>query len=341
MPALKYRIRGGGTGPTDDLSTFIRDDLFITVPGMGIFGADVNVKCEGLNVGGSIKFKTAVAMIEDLESRGVLARRPDTGPQEIIESSSGNLGVALSVVCAGKGIPFTCVTDPNIAAGNLKLMKAIGANVVVITSRDDNGGFLASRINYIRARLQREPNLVWTNQYANEACKLAHKRWTCPAVLRAFPKVDYLFVGAGSTGTLMGCCEYFREHSPETRVIGVDSVGSVTFTGVSHPRYIPGIGTSRRPELFNGDLPHLLVQIPEADTVRMCREMRDRLGLLLGGSTGTVLAAIKKLQQKIPNDAVVVALSPDLGERYADTVYDDSWVAQKFPTYFAVADTAA
>jgi N-(2-amino-2-carboxyethyl)-L-glutamate synthase len=340
MPALRYRMRGGA-GLTDDLSTFIRDDLFVTVPEMGIFSTDVNIKCEGLTLGGSIKFKTALAMIEDLESRGVLTGAAGGRPQEIIESSSGNLGVALSMVCAGKGIAFTCVTDPNIAASNLELMKAIGANVVVITRRDDNGGFLASRISYIRSRLEKEPHLVWTNQYANEACKLAHKRWTCPAIRRAFPKVDYLFVGAGSTGTLMGCCEYFRENCADTRVVGVDSVGSVTFFGVAHSRYIPGIGTSRRPELFNADLPHLLVQIPEADTVRMCREMRDRVGLLLGGSTGTVLAAVKKLKEKIPADAVVVALSPDLGDRYADTIYNDSWVAKTFPAHFDAAVSTA
>lgn len=333
MPALRYRMRSGA-GSTDDLSTFIRDDLFVTVPEMGIFSTDVNIKLEGMTLGGSIKFKTALAMIEDLESRGVLSAGAGGRPREIIESSSGNLGVALSMICAGKGIAFTCVTDPNIAPSNLELMKAIGANVVVITQRDDNGGFLASRINYIRSRLEREPYLVWTNQYANEACKLAHKRWTCPAILRAFPKVDHLFVGAGSTGTLMGCCEYFREHSAATQVVGVDSVGSVTFFGVACSRYIPGIGTSRRPELFNAELPHMLVQIPEAETVRMCREMRDRVGLLLGGSTGTVLAAIRRLKERIPPGAVVVALSPDLGDRYADSIYADGWVEKKFPACF-------
>jgi len=120
MPALKYRIRGAA-GWTDELSTFIRDDLFITVPGVGIFSTDVNLKFEGLTVGGSIKFKTALAMIEDLEARGLLDAKAGARAPEVIESSSGNLGVALSLVCAGKGIAFTCVTDPNIAAGNLRL----------------------------------------------------------------------------------------------------------------------------------------------------------------------------------------------------------------------------
>jgi cysteine synthase A len=339
MSALKYGIRSAA-GSADDLSAFIRDDLFVRIPAADFFSTDVNLKYEGLNVGGSIKFKTAIAMIEDLESRGALRSEPGSPAKEIIESSSGNLGVALSMVCASKGIAFTCVTDPNIAAANLRLMQAIGARVVMITDRDDNGGFLGSRINYIRRRLQEQPQLVWTNQYANEACKTAHKRWTCPAVLRAFPKVDYLFVGAGSTGTLMGCCEYFRENSPGTRVVGVDSAGSVTFCGVSQPRHIPGIGTSRRPELFNRDLPHLLVQIPEVDTIRMCRDMRDHCGLLLGGSTGTVLAAVRKLGREIAADALVVAISADLGERYADTIYDDAWVAQKFPTYCGTPTSA-
>lgn len=278
-------------------------------------------------------------MIEELEACSALQSEPGCLPKEIIESSSGNLGVALSFVCASKGIRFTCVTDPNAAPTNLRLMTAMGANVVVITHRDENGGFLQSRINYIQSRLQKEPQLIWTNQYANAACKRAHQRWTYPAMLSAFPRIDYLFVG--SSGTLMGCCEYFAEHSPGTQVIGVDSCGSVTFSGVASARHIPGIGSSRRPELFDPALPHRLIQIEETETLRMCRYVRDHYGLLLGGSTGTVLAAVKQMRRDIPAGAVVVALSPDSGERYVDGVYDDAWVAQRFPTYFDTSSSAA
>lgn len=285
----------------------------------------VHLKIETHNPAGSIKYKTALSLISAARKAGLL-----TDISTLIESSSGNLGVALSIICAQQGLPFTCVIDPNISAQNLKIMEALGSRLVQVQTRDANGGYLGSRISYIRRRIERESSVVWLNQYENAANPAAHYRWTAPAIHRAYPEITRLYVGAGTTGTLMGCARYFRDHRPSVAVIGVDSVGSITFGGSPGPRHIPGLGTSSRPGILTPDLPFETRLIGERDAVRMCRWLARTHGYLAGGSTGSVLAALYTDRARITRDDVVVAISPDGGERYLDTVYDDEWVNHRY-----------
>lgn len=302
----------------------ITDDIFLSLPGE-LPGSELFLKIEGLNPAGSIKLKTAVGLVSDAEFRGLI------GPGgRVIESSSGNLGVALSMVCAAKGYQFTCVTDPNASAQNVAAMKALGAQVLVVQERDANGGFLGSRIALIERMVAADPNLLWTNQYGNQANPRIHSVRTAASTMARIGAIDYLFVGAGTTGTLMGCAEYFRRFSPRTRIIAVDTAGSVTFGGPSRTRYIPGLGTSRRPELLQTQMVDEVVLVDERDAVRACRAMARRHGILVGGSTGSVLAAVLQRADSIPEGSRAVALSPDLGDRYLSTVYDDTWVAERF-----------
>jgi len=301
----------------------IRDDDFMhvrDVAGLNRF----YIKVEGFNPGGSIKMKTARSLIEAAER--ALAR---TGDLRLIESTSGNLGVALAVICAAKNYRLTCVTDPNSSAVAVAAMRTIGAEVVVVRRRDKQGGFLGSRIAYIRQRLADDPGLYWPNQYANPSNAAAHERATGPAVLAAFPTVNYLFVGVGTGGTLMGCVNCFRRHSPSTRIIAVDAVGSVSFGSDPATRHVPGLGTSRPPELLDRQAPDEVLLIPEWETVRECRWLARHTGLLGGGSTGTVLAAVRRHASSIAPDETVVAIAPDLGERYLNSVYDDGWVIDR------------
>lgn len=302
----------------------ITDDLFVRIDGV-LPGSELFLKIEGLNLAGSIKIKTAVSLIEDAERRGALV--PGA---RVIESSSGSLGIALALVCAGKGYRFTCVSDPNASAHSTALIRALGAEVVVIEERDGNGGFLGSRLAYLRERLEDEDDLVWLNQYTNPANPEIHARCTAASVLREFGYVDYLFVGAGTTGTLMGCAQYFKRFSPHTEIVAVDAVGSVTFGQAPAPRHIPGIGTSERPALCDPSAVDRVVHIEEADAVRMCRWLARERGLVVGGSTGSVLSAVSQMAVAIPRGKRVVAISPDLGERYLQTVYDDDWVVARF-----------
>jgi hypothetical protein len=174
------------------------------------------------------------------------------------------------------------------------------------------------------------PQLVWLNQYANLANIRAHKERTAKAIHRELGEIDALFVGVGTTGTLMGCLEYFSENSPRTRVVAVDAVGSVTFGGSPAPRFIPGLGTSRRPEIFTDSDAFEKVHIEEIDAIATCRMLAARYGLLVGGSTGTVLAAVRLLTPTLRSCRRIVAISPDMGDKYLDTVYSDTWVAERY-----------
>ena len=308
----------------NSIDDVITDNIFLKLPKyldhLGIY-----LKLEGLNPAGSIKLKTAVSLINDAELNKGLST-----DVEVIESSSGNLGVALSMVCAARGYKFTCVVDPNTPEQMIKIMSAFGANVVSVNQRDANGGFLGSRIAYIKRCLVEKSKLIWLNQYANPANPRAHSCYTATAILNEFKSVDYLFIGAGTTGTLMGCIHKFKEMSPSTIIVAVDAVGSVTFGQQPGSRYIPGLGTSRRPEIFNPDITDESVFVEELETIEECHFLVSKYGLLAGGSTGTVLAGIKKYKGEIPSGSTVVAISPDMGWHYINSVYSRDWIASKY-----------
>ncbi len=302
---------------------YVPEDVFVDL--RHVVGGNLFLKCEGFNFSGSIKLKSALAMIDAAELTGELG--PGRG---VVESSSGNMGVALSLICAVRGYRFACVTDIRCTRTSRDIMRALGAEVHIVTEPTPEGGLLGARLDLVRALQQRE-GLVWLNQYANDGNWLAHYRTTAPGVAQAFPSLDVLFVGAGTTGTLMGCTRFFHEHRPETRVVAIDTVGSVNFGGASGPRHIPGLGTSVKPQILDVSLVDEVVHVDEADAVAASR-LLVRHGFLLGGSTGTVLAgALGWLaRNELPDDALAVAISPDLGERYVDTVYNDQWVRDTY-----------
>jgi cysteine synthase A len=175
------------------------------------------------------------------------------------------------------------------------------------------------------------PAYRWLNQYANSGNWMGHYRTTAPEIAKAFPELDVLFVGAGTTGTLMGCARYFREMRPSMTIVAVDSVGSVTFGRPEGVRLIPGLGTSVRPEILDPEIVDAVVYVEETDTIRTCQEL-VRHGYLFGGSTGTVVrGALDWLAANdTPADLTTVAISPDLGYHYLDTVYDEKWVSNSF-----------
>jgi cysteine synthase A len=244
----------------------------------------------------------------------------------LIESSSGNLGVALSMIAASRGYRFLCVTDSRCNLASRQLMEALGSYVHVIAEPDATGGYLAARIEYVRELCAEDERYVWLNQYENAANWQAHHLTTAPAIARQFPRLDVLFVGAGTTGTLMGCARYFRDCHSSVRIVAVDSVGSVTFGGPPGPRMLPGLGTSVRPPLLDESYVDDVVCVAEADAVRTCHDLARR-GFLFGGSTGTVVSgATSWLAEHDTDGLTAVAIAPDLGERYLDTVYQTNWL---------------
>jgi cysteine synthase A len=296
-------------------------DLFYRVPGFA-GPNDLFLKLEGFNITGSIKIKTAIGLVEDLERQGI-ARRNET---IIVESSSGNLGLALSLVCAIKGYEFVCVTDPNANRATVRGMELYGAKVIIVQNRDAAGGYLGTRLAKIDEILWSEQRAVWLNQYANVANKNVHAEHTANEIAREFDKVDWMFVGSGTTGTLGGVSERLRQKFPNIKVVAVDPAGSRTFGGPPGKRHIPGIGTSVRPKLADLARPDKVVTIEEGATVEACVSFVRDHHLLVGGSTGTVLAAVRQLSSEFRPGETIVAISPDLGDKYLDTVYDPAWV---------------
>ena len=296
-------------------------DLFYRLPAFA-GRHDVFLKLEGFNITGSIKIKTALGLVEDLEQRGI-ARPNET---VLVESSSGNLGLALSLICAIKGFKFICVTDPNANRATIRGMELYGAKVIVVEARDTPGGYLGSRLKKIDQILQSDPNAVWLNQYANIANMNVHAEQTANEIAREFDKVDWVFVGTGTTGTLAGISERLHAEFPKIKVVAVEPAGSVTFGGAPGKRNIPGIGTSMRPKLADLAKPDRIVVVNEEKTVEACRSFVRDHHLLVGGSTGTVLAAVQQLVPEFTPGDTIVAISPDLGENYFDTVYNPAWV---------------
>ncbi|MPM03229.1 putative siderophore biosynthesis protein SbnA [bioreactor metagenome] len=283
------------------------------------------VKLEGLNTAGSIKLKTAIALVDSLEAAGRLA---DGG--WLVESSSGSLGVALAGVCARRGYRLSIVTDPNANPKSVSHMRALGADVEVVTERDQAGGFLGTRLARIRELQESASGPQWTNQYASPANPRVHSRKTYESIVSELGDPDYIFVGAGTTGTLMGVSRAVAERGADTQVYAIDSMGSVTFGGAPSTRRIPGLGASVAPSLFDGTLVPEQHCVDEIDTVRECRRMAGLEGFLPGGSTGTVLAGFRALEESVPDGSLVVVIAPDMGERYLDNIYDDVWVVDNY-----------
>ncbi|MFD7662746.1 2,3-diaminopropionate biosynthesis protein SbnA [Streptomyces sp. NPDC059788] len=310
---------------------FNEEDLYVDL--RETFGYPLFLKCEGFNFAGSIKLKAATEMVAAAERDGVL-----TPGATLVESSSGNLGVALSIIAASKGYRFLCVTDARCNLSARRMMEALGSQVHVVTEPDARMGFLGARIDYVRNLTASDKNYVWLNQFTNADNWRAHYRRTAPAIARQFPLLDVLFVGAGTTGTLMGCARYFRKWHRPVRVIAVDSVGSVSFGGAPGRRMIPGLGTSVPPHLLDASFVDEVIKVEEKDTIRTCHRLAAR-GFLFGGSTGTVVSgATSWLTRHHPHRFTAVAIAPDLGERYLDTVYQSNWLQDLYGEDLLTAD---
>jgi N-(2-amino-2-carboxyethyl)-L-glutamate synthase len=298
---------------------FHQEELYVDL--RPVFGHSLYLKCEGFNFAGSIKLKAATEMVEAAERDGSLT--PET---ILVESSSGNLGVAVSMIAASKGYRFLCVTDARCNRSTQRLMEALGSAVHVITTPDPERGFLGARLDFIHALCASDERYLWLNQYANPNNWKAHYTTTAPAIVRQFPRLDVLFIGAGTTGTLMGCARYLRRWHRPVHIVAVDSVGSVNFDDAPGRRLIPGLGTSVRPPLLDESYVDDVLLVEEADAIHVCHRLARR-GFLFGGSTGTVVSgAIRWLAHHHDREPVAVAIAPDLGERYLDSIYNPTWV---------------
>lgn len=292
---------------------------------IGGIARKIHLKLECDNPTGSVKDRTGYSLIQTLEAQGLLNKR-----SVVIESTSGNLGTALSFLCKLKGCQFVAVIDPKTTQENLAKMQALGAQIEMVDQPDENGGYLLSRLQRVAGLCQGSPAYVWTDQYSNPANPRIHYLSTGPEIYRQMhAEVDALFMAVSTGGTLAGVGRFFREVSPTTAIIGVDAHGSVIFGTPPAPRTLTGIGASRPSSFITRDLydEHMLVRDEEA--FAFCRALWETTGLKVGGSSGAVLAACAKYLQAHPEVRNVVCLCADRGDNYTTTIFNNDWIQQQ------------
>jgi cysteine synthase A len=287
-------------------------------------------KLEGLNPGGSIKDRTAHNILSDAQTRGLIG--PGT---TVIESSSGNMGIGLAQMSALMGLKFICVVDPKTTTQNIDILRAYGAQIDMVMEPDPvTGEYLKARIDRVEELLHIYPDGFWPNQYSNLRNPDAHRQTMDEIVRDLEGEVDYLFCAVSTCGTMRGCAEYISAHGLHTKVIAVDAVGSVIFGRPRAKRLIPGHGAAVTPQLFRHGLADESIHVTDLDCVVGCRRLVQEEAILAGGSSGAVIAAIEQMRDRIPVDSNCVAIFPDRGERYLDTIYSDVWVSKHFGEIF-------
>lgn len=284
--------------------------------------ADLYAKLESFNPGGSAKDRSAHAIVSDALAAGRIG-----AGSTLVESSSGNYGVALARLALLHGMRCVCVVDPRTNRATLAMLRALGAEVVAVDTPDpETGDWLVARLNRVQALVAERPGAVWLDQYSNAAAVRAHADGTMREIDEALAgRVDWLFVATSTTGTIAGCLEHVRRAGLPTRVVAVDAEGSVLFGGQRGTRLLAGYGAGVVPALAEGLRPDEVARIPDADAVVGARALAAREGILAGASAGAVAAAVARLAPRLSGNVALIL--HDGGQPYAATIFDDAWVA--------------
>jgi cysteine synthase A len=289
----------------------------------GPFGVRVWAKLEAGNPGGSAKDRPAAQMICDAIEDGSIT--PQT---TVVESTSGNMGVGLAQACRYHAINLICVVDPRATDRNVRMLRALGATVRVVDRPDpETGDLLVARRKLVAELLAEIPHSFSPDQYANGSNPAAHATGTMREVDEALEgDIDYLFVATSTAGTLLGCCDYLRDHDRSTRVVAVDAVGSALFGGTSGDRRLPGFGAGVETDLSRRVAFDELVRVSDLECVIGCRRLAEREAILAGASSGAVVVAFEKFAARMAAGDRCALIFPDGGAGYLTTLYDDAWV---------------
>jgi cysteine synthase len=301
-------------------------------------GVDVYVKLESENPGGSVKDRLALGVIEWAEKHGQI--KPG---QTVVEASSGNTGIGLAMVCAAKGYPLVCVMAESFSIERRKLMRFLGAKVVLTNPAHKGTGMLIKT-----KELADKHGYFWPNQFENEANAWIHSQTTGPEIVDAFKAIgkplDHICMAYGTGGTALGVSNYLREHSPNTKIhiaepdnapmlysdikteYPEDGNPSTSFK-VAHPVW--------RPHLLQGwatdFIPKLVAQgvdknnfdtvenVSGNKAIETSKELAIKEGIFSGTSGGGILSSALNLAKDLPEGSSILAIIPDTGERYLST----------------------
>ncbi len=287
---------------------------------------DINLyaKLEYLNPSGSAKDRSAYFIMRDAMEKGEIDR--DT---VIIESSSGNFGVALAQICHVWNLRFICVVDPKTTEQNLRMLKVLGAEVDCVKEPDKKTGeYLQARLSRVNQLLSIIPHSHQLNQYANLGNPEGHKNAAREIMDYFNDDIDYIFCPVSTCGTIRGYSEIVKSRNAHTKIIAVDAVGSVIFGDERKKRLIPGHGAAVVSKLFYKDIANGFIRVTDLECVYGCRNLLSLEGIFAGGSTGAAVSAIYKFINSNELDSGVNIIFPiyDRGDRYIENVYSDDWV---------------
>lgn len=284
-------------------------------------------KLEMLNPGGSIKDRIALKMIEAAEERGEL-KAGDT----IIEATAGNTGLGLALVAAQKGYRLVLVIPDKMSVEKIHNCRAMGAEVL-LTRSDVAKGHPEYYQDYA-ARLAKENNWFFINQFANPDNVLAHEEGTAPEIWQQMAQdVDAVVVGVGSSGTISGLTAFFRKNAPHVEIVLADPKGSVLANyiatgelGEKGSWLVEGIGEDFIPDICDLSGVKHAYSIPDGEAFTTARDLLMKEGIQAGSSSGTLLAAALHYCREQTEPKRVVTLVPDTGTRYVSKLYNDSWL---------------
>jgi cysteine synthase len=279
-------------------------------------GAELVAKLEAYNPGGSVKDRIGVSMIDAAEAEG----RIEPGRNTIVESTSGNTGLALAFVCAAKGYDLVITMPQGMSRERENLLRLYGAEVVLVESM----GGMNEAVEEARRICRERGNCYVPNQFSNPANPEIHRRTTAEEIWRDMAgKVDVLVAGVGTGGTITGCGERLREHNPDLYVVAVEPRTSAVLSGGDPgPHKIQGIGPGFVPEVLNTEVYDEIMPVDDEDALDVARLCARREGVLAGISGGAALwAAIQVGSRPELRGKRVVVIIPDSGERYVSTPF--------------------
>jgi cysteine synthase A len=275
-------------------------------------GREMYVKIEFFNPGGSVKDRLAIAMIDDAERRGVL-----TPGQTVIEPTSGNTGIALAMVCAARGYPFVAVMAESFSVERRRLMKALGAKVL-LTPRELRATGMVAKAKELADR----HGWFMPQQFENPANPAYHRSTTGPEILQDFAdrRLDVFVSGIGTGGTITGAGQMLKLARPGIQVVVTEPEGAAILSGKEwKPHMIQGWNPDFVPAVLDTTVYDRIVTVTDVEARDAARDLAQREGIFCGVSAGGTFAAAVKVARESPAGTVLLAMLPDTGERYLST----------------------
>jgi cysteine synthase A len=285
---------------------------------------DLYLKLEACNPGGSIKEKNAAYLIQEAESCGLL-----NPGGTIVESSSGNFGIGLAMVGAARGYRVVIVVDAKTAPPMRRILQAHGAELVDVPldQADEHGSMQRARMAKASELAAAIPGAWYPCQHLNPLNPSAHSLWTAMEIEAAFGGApDAIVIGVSTAGQLAGIARYFRRRYAGVRIIGVDVAGSGILGTPRHPYKMTGLGLSFAPPNFDVKMLDAAYSVSDQMAFSVCHAMARREGLLLGASTGAIVAAGLAHAHLLGGRQQILMINPDRGDRYLETVYNPEWL---------------